>query len=411
MSDSAIFISISAEDLNQNGQLPGDLRSLRNLMQSGERVVHVELVCDAPLPEKTLNVLHMSGATVTVLPSSNDSTAALTGGLMARLHEFMCAYPHVAQFVLAGADVDRLDSVSLFLQRAGYYVIVAGPDRSRLDAVRNSCDDVAVWGSGRQPRDRDKDRDKDRDSSNTREPKTRESAPKLDPYEVLVEEVTKGRKKGSRVLLTSLKQRIRKRIRRFDETRLKDLEGRPMKQFKDFVIDAVNRELIQLVEKGNASHVLLPGEDIPEDTDEDDVDVVDTDESNDQDNDANDDRDVDPLLDNVDMVEEKKEEPKDLPPLTEKDFHVNKVNEEAPAPSQEFMVFIDNLIPKEGLALGELLLQLHQAQSAGHLELTNRKLKSELQNAFYNELLETVNDDEPAQYVVVDDWKDIIDFL
>ena len=118
----------------------------------------------------------------------------------------------------------------------------------------------------------------------------------------------------------------------------------------------------------------------------------------------------DPLLDQVDMPGG--EEPDgDLPELREKDFRVDQVNEEAPAPSEDFMRFLDNYIPKEGLALGELLHSLAGEQEAGNLELSNRELKSQLQNAFYNELLETVNEDDPARYVVVDDWKDIIDFL
>jgi len=390
MSDATIFITLSTDELTSNGQLPGDLRSLRTMTGSGERVVHSEVVSDGPLPEKTANALNMAGATLTVLPSTTDTSAALTGGLMARLHEFICAYPHVAQFILAGADVDRLAPAAAFLQRAGFYVILVGPEKSRLDAVSGFCDDTAVWGSGR--------------GGNQRESKPRESqGSKLDPYEVLVEEITKARKKGNRVLLTSLKQRIRKRIRRFDETRLKDKDGRPMRQFKDFIVDAVNRGLIQLVEKGNASHVLLPGEDIPED-----------DEPENEEGSAPADAESgDPLLDQVDMPGEdgEKGEPEDLPELREKDFKVNQVNEEAPAPAENFMRFLDNFIPKEGLALGELLHNLGKEQEAGNLELTNRELKRELQNAFFNELLEPANEDEPARYVVVDDWKDIIDFL
>jgi hypothetical protein len=34
-----------------------------------------------------------------------------------------------------------------------------------------------------------------------------------------------------------------------------------------------------------------------------------------------------------------------------------------------------------------------------------------LQHAFYNELLEPVNEEQPTRFVIVDDWKGIIDFL
>lgn len=391
MSDTAILVTVSSEELQEAGQMPGELRSLRNKIRDGGRVVHVEVITDAPLPEGILGTLNSSGAQITILPSASDTTASLVGGLMTRLHELITCYPHLDQILLADAATERLVSPAAFLQKAGYTVIVAGTERARVDAVRPFCDQVVSWNGG-----------------NRNSGKGREGSQKLDPYEVLVEEVTKGRSKGNRVLLTSLKQRIRKRIRRFDETRLKDEEGKPMKQFKDFVTDAVNRGLIQLVEKGNASHVLLPDEEIPEDEEEA---VVDTEEETAA-------AEIegasgDPLLDSVDSVGEPSE-PKveaDIPTPAEKDFEVDKINEEAEAPPQAFMTFLDNMLPAEGLALGEMLHKLQEAREAGHLEITNRELKSYLQNAFHNELLEPANDGDPVMYIAVDDWKDIINFL
>jgi len=399
MSDSAIFITVATEELKQNGQLPGDLRSLRNLADSGERVVHFETVTDSPLPEKTQNALHMAGSILHVLPSATDTTASLVGGLMSRLHEFICAYPHVSQFILAGADVDRLAGAAAFLRRAGFYVIIAGPDRSRLDAVRNVCDDVTSWsGSGRQSASRERDKE--------------DASSKLDPFEVLVEEITKGRKNGNRVLLTSLKQRMRKRIRRFDETRLKDKDGRPMRKFKDFVVDAANRGLIQLIEKGNASHVLLPGEEIPENDEEETIEE----ETPRKEKGRGKKENVDPLLDNVDMVDEgedngEPEEEKDLEELSEKDFDVEKLDEEADAPPGDFMELLEKTIPEKGYTLSALLRELASKREKGELEYTNRQIQTALQNAFYNELLEPATEEQPVTYVVVDDWRDIIDFL
>jgi hypothetical protein len=49
MSDTAIFITLSIDELSSNGQLPGDLRSLRNLTNNDERVVPLEVIFDAPL--------------------------------------------------------------------------------------------------------------------------------------------------------------------------------------------------------------------------------------------------------------------------------------------------------------------------------------------------------------------------
>ncbi|WFB34808.1 hypothetical protein P3T73_11620 [Kiritimatiellota bacterium B12222] len=419
MSDTAIFISISADELSSNGQLPGDLRTLRNLTTNDERVVHLEVISDAPLPEKTATALHAAGALLTVLPSASDSSAALVGGLMSRLHEFICAYSHVSQFILAGNDSDRLVTPAAFLQRAGYYVIVAGPDRGRLDALRLVTDDLAVW-SGRQSRrnDRNEDRRDDR-----REDRREETAPQLDPYEVLVDEVTRGREKDQRVLLTSLKQRMRRRMRRFDETRMKDQEGRPMRKFKDFIADAASRDLIQLVENGNRSHVLLPGEEIPVETEDDDNNNTEerapratksSSRKKSESEDSSNDGEVDPLLDTVDMVEGEAEAPvveQDLAELTEEDFDVENVNEDAPAPSSEFIQAIESFIPENGLTLPDLLKEIAERKEKSELDYTNREIKKMLQNAFFNELLEPMNDEKPHQYIVVDDWKGIIDFL
>lgn len=405
MSDTAIFITLSIEELSNSGQLPGDLRSLRNLTNNDERIVHLEVLSDAPLPEKTANALHAAGALLTVLPAASDSSSALVGGLMARLHEFICAYSHVSQFILAGSDSDRLATPAAFMQRAGYYVIVAGPDRGRLDSLRLVADDLSVW-SGRQ-NSRNSGRDNDRGE---------EEGSKLDPYEVLVDEVTKGREKGQRVLLTSLKQRMRRRMRRFDETRMKDQEGRPMRKFKDFIEDAAKRDLIQLIEEGNRSHVLLPGEDATEEKEEDSKSGKDSgNRKNKSTNRRKDDNtDADPLLDTVDMVEEGSEsssEEEDIKQLTENDFDVEKVNEDADAPAKEFVELLEKLIPESGLTLSELITALTEKKDKEEITASNKEIKCNLQNSFYNELLETVNDDSPSKYVVVDDWKGIIDFL
>ncbi len=402
MSDTAIFIVCSTDELSGNGQLPGDLRSLRNLTSNDERIVHLEVISDAPLPEKTAISLHSAGALLTVLPAASDSSSALVGGFMARIHEFICAYAHVTNFILAGTDSDRFVAPAAFLQRAGYYVTVAGPDRGRLDSLRLLTDDLSVWSSGRQ---------------NNRENNRDDAASKLDPYEVLVDEVTRGREKGQRVLLTSLKQRMRRRMRRFDETRMKDLEGRPMRKFKDFIADAANRELIQLVENGNRSQVLLPGEEIPEinKEEENENEETTTRKGRPAKRNREGEGEVDPLLDAVDMVEGESaveaKEIKDIEELTVEDFDVERVNEDAPAPAQEFIADLEKMIPETGMTLEEILKALAERKNNEENSTTNREIKKMLQNAFYNELLEPVNDETPLHYVIVDDWKGIIDFL
>ncbi len=421
MSDTAIFIAATADDLKTNNGLPGDIGILQNQISDTERVVHTEMIADAAMPERFVNTLSQNGALVTVLPATPDGSAALTTGLTARLHEFICSFPNVNQFLLAGIEVDRLALAAAYLRRAGFQVLVAGPDPAALDRLAAFADDTFVWGkSGTSPARRPA----------RAQPQTREEASESpDPFEVLVEEVTKSRSRGNRVLLTSLKQRMRKRIRRFDETRLKDKDGRPMRKFKDFVVDAANRGLIQLIERGNASHVLLPGEDINTADDEDEETPVRSGPRTPKDTDGNEDIEIDPLLDAVDMIgevstpdENDVDEDSDAEetnagepappeePLSAEDIDPQEIDEEANPPPVEFLEVLEKTL-KTPLALEDLVASLVKKQQEGELPLKKRVLRNHLQAAFNNELLETPGDEKPLKYSLVDDWRDIIDYL
>ena len=423
MSDTAIFIAATAEDLKSNSGLPGDIRALRNLAGNQSRIIHTELLVDSPVPGGFLGTLNQNGVWVSMLPQAGDAEATLLTGLMTRLHEFVHTFPNVSQFVLAGLRPDRLAASALFLQRQGYSVLLCGPDRNQLDPLRFAADDTAVWsgqggsqGGGRGNQNRgDASRDNaSRDNSSRDNSNSREEKAALDPFEVLVDEVTKSRKRGHRVLLTSLKQRMRKRIRRFDETRLKDKDGKPMRKFKDFVLDAANRGLIQLIEKGNASHVLLPDESVDADDDADDVD--DRDQDLDVDSDDNDgDDNVDPLLDAVDTVEGDEDDNDDVQEeeeadLSTEDIDVDEIDEDASPPPAEFMEVLVDLL-SEPITLDETVRQLNERKQSGKLDMNTRTIRKHLQSAFNNELIERSGDDKPAKFLLVDDWKDIIDYL
>ena len=416
MSDTAIFIAATAEDLKSNNGLPAEIAVLQNQISDSERVVHTEMLADAAMPERFVNTLSQSGAQVTVLPATPDGGAALTTGLTARLHEFICSFPNVNQFLLAGIQVDRLVLAAAYLRRAGFQVILAGPDQGALDRVANCSDDTFVWGKGGATSARRPARTQNRDDSS--------EAP--DPFEVLVEEVTKSRSRGNRVLLTSLKQRMRKRIRRFDETRLKDKDGRPMRKFKDFVVDAANRGLIQLIERGNASHVLLPGEDANTEDDEEEETSADTGRGRKNSRGDSDDGEVDPLLDAVDMIgedsntsdgedDDSDDDAPDEPeapeePLTAEDIDPLEIDEEANPPPVEFLELLETIL-KTPLTLDDLVAALVKKQQDGDLSLKKRTLRNHLQAAFNNELLENPADEKPLKYSLVDDWRDIIDYL
>ena len=423
MSDTAIFITATAEDLKSNNGLPGDIATLQNQISDSERVVHTEMIADAAMPERFVNTLSQNGAQVTVLPATPNGSAALATGLTARLHEFICSFPNVNQFLLAGIEIDRLALAAAYLRRAGFQVLVAGPDPSALERLDAIADETFVWGKGsgspsRRP---------------PRAPQNREEpAENPDPFAVLVEEVTKSRSRGNRVLLTSLKQRMRKRIRRFDETRLKDKDGRPMRKFKDFVVDAANRGLIQLVERGNASQVLLPGEDILAGDDEEEEIPVRSGKSPSRDSDPLEDSDVDPLLDAVDMIgdETDSEDGEECgegeetgnseiradetaapeEPLSAEDIDPQEIDEEANPPPVEFLELLESLL-KTPQTLESLVASLVKKQQDGELPLKKRALRNQLQAAFNNELLESPGEEKPLKYTLVDDWRDIIDYL
>jgi len=438
MSDTAIFIAATDEELRSTNGLPGDLNSLRALPAETERVVHLEFLTDKPAPERLLNALNQGGVLVSILPSNGDAAASVSAGLMTRLHEFICAYPNIGQFLLAGIQVERLAPAAAFLQRAGYNVLLCGPDRARLESVRHAADDIEVWGSGRAPRaERGErggergERGAERGGERAERAESREERPAADPFEVLVDEVSKSRKRGHRVLLTSLKQRMRKRIRRFDETRLKDQDGRPMRKFKDFIVDAANRGLIQLIEKGNLSHVLMPGEEADLDLDDENTGM----EDRGSDGDENDAAGVDPLLDAVDVVggesddslddddaDENGDEgeeaggdaaaqsPGQEQPLSPDDLDPTEIDEDAAPPPAEFLESLQELL-KEPRTLEDLVQALVAKQQAGALTLGTRALRDHVQAAFNNELLELVGNDKPSRYALVDDWRDIIDYL
>ncbi|MCC5844573.1 MAG: hypothetical protein JJU05_10010 [Verrucomicrobia bacterium] len=421
MSDTAIFIAATADDLKSNNGLPGDIGILQNQISDSERVVHTEMIADAAMPERFVNTLSQNGALVTVLPATSDGSAALTTGLTARLHEFICSFPNVNQFLLAGIEVNRLALAAAYLRRAGFQVLVAGPDQAALDRLGSLADDTFVWGktSGSPARRPARAQQQNRE----------ETSESPDPFDVLVEEVTKSRSRGNRVLLTSLKQRMRKRIRRFDETRLKDKDGRPMRKFKDFVVDAANRGLIQLIERGNSSHVLLPGEDINTEDDDEEETPARSERRNPKETDENDDVEIDPLLDAVDMIGEESDSAEDdageasdteensadepaapEEPLSVDDIDPLEIDEEANPPPVAFLELLENVL-KTPLTLEDLVAALVKKQQEGAIQIKKRALRDHLQAAFNNELLENPGDEKPLKYSLVDDWRDIIDYL
>lgn len=417
MSDTAIFILAHTDGLKSSGQLPGDIRQLQQLAEDAERIVHTECILAGGSAEKAIQHVRRNAGSV-VLLSDASTEVALSGQLLLRLHEYVAAYPHISQFVLAGTSADQLSPASAFLRKAGCSVTLATSEKPESDATQLNADELAAWGEG---------------GRNTRS-ETRAKRADQDPYEILVEEVTKGRQRGRRVLLTSLKQRMRKRIRRFDETKLKDEQGRPMRKFKDFVQDAANRGMVQLIDRGNASHVLLPDEEYDESQEAELPAKKETAPEG-----------VDPLLDSVDLVpgadgeealgesddseeasdieepedgsEEQdvpeQDEEEDIPHLLESDLDLETLDEDTDPPPVDFVETLQEILSTdEGpLSLQAILNQLEGLQREDKLDVTLTQIREWMQATMNNELLEVSGSGKPETYLLADDWRDIIGYL
>lgn len=396
MSHTAIFIAGCSDDFKQ-GQLPGDLAGLQSLLEQDDRLVHLELVLEGTGSDKAIQAVRREGGLATLLPITANSDASLGAGLAARLLEFIDASPDTEHLILAGASADRLVPAAIVLRRSGCRVTLCTTERKRNDNLRTFVDSVKSWGKGARAERSD-----------------REDKPAADPYEVLVEEVTRSRKNGRRVLLTSLKQRMRRRIRRFDETKIKDEEGRPMRKFKDFVAHAAERGLVQILENGNKSEILLPDEDLEEAKAQLEADAAGAEDNSNP---------VDPLLDAVDSEgdageteeagKERGDSSIDERDLSESDFDVETLNEDTRPPPIEFVETIEAILAEtEGTALlTQLAETLVEKRRAGELEHNVDKIQRFMQAAFNNELLETVGDESPVRCQLADDWRDIIGYL
>lgn len=86
------------------------------------------------------------------------------------------------------------------------------------------------------------------------------------------------------------------------------------------------------------------------------------------------------------------------------------INEDASPPPPEFMEVLVELI-SEPATLADTVRGLNEKKASGKLELSTRQLRKYLQSAFHNELIERSGEEKPAKFVLVDDWKDIIDYL
>src|SRR5919202_5119666 len=159
--------------------------------------------------------------------------------------DFLHGHPQVGTYVLVTGDGDFIPLVSL-LRSKGKNVIVIGVSEATSYHLIESADHFISYASlleeDRAARARD------------REPK-KEAA---DPFSELVKAVQTLKKGGKTRVLGQVKQQMIVQLGSFDE------RNAGFKKFKDFVVEAERRGLVNTVDQDLELQVYLPDEPLPE---------------------------------------------------------------------------------------------------------------------------------------------------
>ncbi|HEX7170392.1 MAG TPA: NYN domain-containing protein [Rubrobacter sp.] len=159
--------------------------------------------------------------------------------------DFLHGHPQVDTYVLVTGDGDFIPLVSL-LRSKGKNVVVIGVSEATSYHLIESADHFISYASlleeDRAARAKDK------------EPK-RESA---DPYKELVRAVETLKRGGKTRVLGQVKQQMIVQLGSFDE------RNAGFKKFKDFVVEAERRNLVNTVDQDLELQVYLPDEKVPD---------------------------------------------------------------------------------------------------------------------------------------------------
>jgi uncharacterized LabA/DUF88 family protein len=159
--------------------------------------------------------------------------------------DFLHYHPQVDTYVLVTGDGDFIPLVSLLRSR-GKTVVVIGVSEATSYHLIESADHFISYASLLEEE---------------RAARARDRAPKkktADPYKELVRAVEALRKGGKARVLGQVKQQMIVQLGSFDE---RD-EG--FKKFKDFVVEAERRGLVNTVDQDLELQVYLPDEEVPE---------------------------------------------------------------------------------------------------------------------------------------------------
>ena len=164
--------------------------------------------------------------------------------------DFLHYHPQVDTYVLVTGDGDFIPLVSLLRSR-GKKVVVIGVSEATSYHLIESADHFISYASLLEEERAARARDK--------EPKKKTT----DPYKELVRAVEALKKGGKARVLGQVKQQMIVQLGSFDE---RD-EG--FKKFKDFVVEAERRGLVNTVDQDLELQVYLPEEEVPETTESD----------------------------------------------------------------------------------------------------------------------------------------------
>jgi uncharacterized LabA/DUF88 family protein len=182
--------------------------------------------------------------------SSKRRTNSIDVMLAVECADFLHDHPQVDTYVLVTGDGDFIPLVSLLRSR-GKKVVVIGVSEATSYHLIESADDFISYASlleeDRAAREQDKVPKKE----------------KADPYQELVKAVEALKKSGKTRVLGQVKQQMIVQLGSFDERK----QG--FKKFKDFVVEAERRNLVNTVDQDLELQVFLPDEEVPEQPDSD----------------------------------------------------------------------------------------------------------------------------------------------
>ena len=159
--------------------------------------------------------------------------------------DFLHNHPQVDTYVLVTGDGDFIPLVSLLRSR-GKTVVVIGVSEATSYHLIESADHFVSYASLLEEERAARARD--------RAPKKK----KADPYNELVRAVEALKKAGKTRVLGQVKQQMIVQLGSFDE------RNAGFKKFKDFVVEAERRGLVNTVDQDLELQVYLPDEKVPE---------------------------------------------------------------------------------------------------------------------------------------------------